>query len=164
MTKLRFYSRIQRIEGNSKEFPFLSEERMDKMDSTSNFETMEALYAAVTADSGLCGQFQLENDVIFWELYEGIEIEIAFDFSFGEGYIELTQKGQQLTHWHPPIDELYSDLHEVGSPESVLVLKRSFWGTNVAYIGPVSSCKYLSKKERLKGLAFLYPKTNLPLR
>ena len=113
-------------------------------------QSTKDLYEMMIATPDLCGSFELvnknNNNAIHWNLYEDIQIELCLDY--GECYFGVNKKGVEnfksnITHWHPDIYDIYTDICRIGKCGNVLVIKAFSNGADVLYMGDEENCPYL---------------------
>lgn len=112
------------------------------------FQNAKELYDAMCDTPNLCGTFELKDDMIHWNLFEGYTIQIAVDPRGNYFHIEKKLVGKltdPLTHWHPEADEIYEDVCSIGLKGNVLVIRKNLLCTSVLYMGKEEGCPYSSK-------------------
>ena len=58
------------------------------------------------------GDLSLKEDVILWRLPNGVTVWACFD-AIATVWTDSRGRKRQLTHWHPPEDEIFSDLLDI---------------------------------------------------
>jgi len=106
------------------------------------------LYNLMVENKNLCGTFELTDNIIHWNLFEGFLITISKDYI--DFYIGIDKKifdkfYDSFTHWHPPSDEIYSDICKIGTKGNVTVIHKSILGEAILYSGSTTDCKYKRK-------------------
>lgn len=102
------------------------------------------LYNQMQKNSNLAGSFRLAEDTIEWHLFESFTVHIAQEYISIDGFL-LHKIPNQLTHWHPDDDEMYMTICALGTRGNVTVIKKSWFGASILYMGPVSDCPYTRK-------------------
>lgn len=90
----------------------------------------------------LQGKLSKEGECLIWKLPNDIILKIYMNdmgskrgIPFREGYIDTCYlkngKEQNLTHWHPQEDEIYSDLMDINNGQTVWARKKSIFGERI---------------------------------
>ncbi len=110
-------------------------------------ENSQELYQMLMNTQGLRIYPEIKDDIIAWELYEDVFIKAYIDTY--DTRIDIVNKNiihGSYTHWHPDIAEIYEELVSLGKKGNILVLRKTFSGTEVYYIG--NSEKYRFDKNK----------------
>ena len=110
----------------------------------------EDLYNKILDTPLLCGRFELVEKTIFWNLYDGFEIEISIEPP--DSCFEIQRRWLKnicipLTHWHPDEDEVYSQVCNIGLKGNVLVIRENWFGVSILYMGDKEKCPYPADKK-----------------
>ena len=115
------------------------------------------LYERMKENPNLAGSYKLVNEIgIEWDLFESFTIHIGQDYFGIDGFL-FNKIPNQLTHWHPDDDEMYETICAIGTRGNVTVIKKSWLGVAILYMGPVSDCPY-SRKWLFGKYLYLYAK------
>ncbi len=117
-------------------------------------QSTKALYEKMCNTSDLCGKFEMIDNTIFWNLFEGLDIEIYIEPS--DTYFAIDKKPfwlipRPLVHWHPDEEDVYEQICNMGLKGNVLVIGKSLFGSGVLYMGKEENCPYSPKKKWLWG-------------
>lgn len=123
--------------------------------------TTEELYNMLLTDPNLVGKIELVDGSIIWN-FKDFWINAFLDVD--EGYVSINRNTKHwwekssLLHWHPMKDEIYNELAAIGNRDNVLVIRTSFWGSGIFYLGRESEYKFSPNKKRHWGkLHYLKP-------
>lgn len=117
-------------------------------------QNTKELYDRMRDTPGLCGTFEMKDDAIHWDLFEGYNIQLAVHPRDNYFNIEKKRLGglvDQLTHWHPESDEIYEDVCSIGLKGNVLVIRKNPLFASVVYMGKEEYCPYSPERKRLWG-------------
>lgn len=115
----------------------------------------EELYEMLEQTPDLCRNYCISpNGSLLWDLYEGVQVEIAVDPS--DSFVSLNTKicgkwSNSLTHWHPVLYEVYIEAREMGTVGNVLVVRKFLSACTVLYMGSKGKCLYAKGKKTLFG-------------
>ena len=117
-------------------------------------QNTKELYEMMLETPDLCGKFELtDNDgTITWYLYGNIKIEIGVDprdCYIGIDKMLLGKVECGITHWHPTQNEIYDEVCRMGRRGNVLIIRTSWLGAYVLYMGNKDDCPYSPNKKYL---------------
>lgn len=108
----------------------------------------QELYKMLANSQGLHSLPQIKDDVITWELYDGVCIEASI--SEYDTIIDIVQNNafhDSYTHWHPDLEEMYEELYKLGKAGNILVLRKTLFGIETYYIGEPDKYRFPAKKK-----------------
>ena len=115
--------------------------------------TTGELYEQMLKIPDLCGELELDGELIKWRLYDGYLAELSLDD--GDGYIGVNRKSE-ITHWHPSSFELCDTVLKMAARGNVLVIRSWLFSSATLYCGKRSDCPYSpGRKPFLGKLHFL---------
>jgi hypothetical protein len=103
----------------------------------------QELYGLMQSVDDLCGNYELRNDIIYWDLYDKIHLEIGVDEH--ESMISVEGKVLGITHWHPNNFEVFHDVCAIGKRGNVMVIRTILGCGGVLYMGKKEDCPYREK-------------------
>lgn len=86
---------------------------------------------------------QLKDDVLRWELYDGVRVDVGLNEV--DCVVEiLRDRGLELElmHWHTDPEEIYEELLNLGKKGNILVLRKPLFGIETFYMGPAADYPY----------------------
>lgn len=85
----------------------------------------------------LLGVLSFDDDQIRWALPNNVILYININTVFSEGYIGTgyleNGKEKALTHWHPDIDEVYSDLLDINCGNIIWAMKKTKYSLPIIF-------------------------------
>ncbi|MBR3894684.1 MAG: hypothetical protein IKJ35_06000 [Clostridia bacterium] len=119
-------------------------------------QNSKELYDMMLQTPNLCDNFELSanNEIIVWNLYKNIRINIevdSHDCCVSICKLLLENIESSITHWHPTIFEIYDEVCNIGKRGNVLVLRSSRRGGSLLYAGSKDECPYSPHKKYLFG-------------
>ena len=108
------------------------------------------LYDKMIETPNLCGKFELVGKTIFWDLFDGFDIQISIEPP--DTYFSIEKKlfwkiTDQITHWHPNEENIYDEVCEIGLKGNVAVIRKNLLFTSVVYMGKEENCPFSPKKK-----------------
>ena len=125
-------------------------------------QNVAELYEMMLQTSDLCGDFHLCEDLalgygqkIEWQLNENVKIELAGDTErdnyFGVYQMSFGKSTHEITHVHPSATELYGIVCKIGKRGNVMVIRSTWTGSTILYMGRKENCPYFPDQKRLFG-------------
>lgn len=122
------------------------------------YRDIRDLYHDLKNTEGLQGTVTLENSTVFWQLPNGILIEIRIsrpeNSSLCEGYIGTScmkdGKKQILAHWHPVPEDIWSDLMDIHTGRIIWAVKKTLFGETPPLLFDIREFSRLPQKEKDK--------------
>lgn len=111
------------------------------------FTTVE-LYETMLKILDLCGELELDGELIKWRLYDGYLVELSLDE--GSGYMSVNRK-TGITHWHPSSFELCDTVLKMTSRGNVLVIRSRLFSSKTLYCGKKADCLYSPEQKPFLG-------------
>lgn len=111
------------------------------------FTTVE-LYETMLKILDLCGELELDGELIKWRLYDGYLVELSLDE--GSGYMSVNRK-TGITHWHPVSFELCDTVLKMTSRGNVLVIRSRLFSSKTLYCGKKADCPYSPEQKPFLG-------------
>lgn len=111
------------------------------------FTTVE-LYETMLKILDLCGELELDCELIKWRLYDGYLVELSLDE--GSGYMSVNRK-TGITHWHPVSFELCDTVLKMTSRGNVLVIRSRLFSSKTLYCGKKADCPYSPEQKPFLG-------------
>lgn len=111
------------------------------------FTTVE-LYETMLKIPDLCGELELDGELIKWRLYDGYLVELSLDE--GSGYMSVNRK-TGITHWHPSSFELCDTVLKMTSRGNVLVIRSRLFSSKTLYCGKKVDCPYTPEQKLFLG-------------
>lgn len=111
------------------------------------FTTVE-LYETMLKILDLCGELELDGELIKWRLYDGYLVELSLDE--GSGYMSVNRK-TGITHWHPSSFELCDTVLKMTSRGNVLVIRSRLFSSKTLYCGKKADCPYSPEQKPFLG-------------
>ena len=108
------------------------------------------LYDKMLETPKLCGKFELVGETIFWDVFDGYDIQISVDPRGNYFGIDKRVFGKfpvPLTHWHPETEDVFAEVCDIGLKGNVLVIRQNWFGESVLYMGKEENCPYSPKKK-----------------
>ncbi len=108
------------------------------------------LYEKMLATPDLCGKFKLVDKTIFWDLFDGYDIQISIEppatlFSIEKKlFWKITDS---VIHWHPEQEDIYDEVCKIGLKGNVLIIRKNLLFSSAIYIGKEELSPYSSKKK-----------------
>jgi len=122
-------------------------------------ETTEDLYKMMLMNDKLGGKFELiDNEIIEWE-FDDFIYQISLDGR--EGLFDVIKNNKlkmSITHWHPDLEEVYTDICKIGEKGNLLVVKTFLGSAIILYMGKKENCPYLNRKVKIAKYHFLESK------
>lgn len=114
------------------------------------FQSAKELYNKMLEIPDLCGNFELIDNTIYWNLFDGYEIQISIDPR--DNYFGIDKKSfgkinDPVTHWHPDEEEVFREICDIGLKGNVLVIRKNLLFTSVVYMGKEENCPYSPEKK-----------------
>ena len=108
------------------------------------------LYDKMLETPNLCGKFELVGKTIFWDLFDGFDIQISIEPP--DTYFSIEKKlfwkiTDPITHSHPDEEDIYDKICEIGSKGNVTVIRKNLLFTSVIYMGKEEDCPFSPKKK-----------------
>jgi len=113
-------------------------------------QNTKELYEKMLATPELCGKFELVDKTIFWDLFDGYNIQISIEPPATHFSIEkklFWKITDTVTHWHPEQEDIYDEVCKIGLKGNVLVIRKNILFTSTIYMGKEELCPYSSKKK-----------------
>lgn len=110
--------------------------------------TTGELYEQMLKISDLCGELELDGELINWQLYDRYLVELSLDE--GYGYISVNRKNE-ITHWHPSSFELCDTVLKMAARGNVLVIRSRLFSSKTLYCGKKSDCPYSPERRPFLG-------------
>lgn len=140
------------LKGRKKNFEEVDRRFLNFMEMISSGEVTlpsnsKELYNMLVNAAGLHSLPQLKDDVITWELYKNAYVKASI--SEYDTIIEVLHKRlvSSSIHWHPDLEEMYEELYNLGKKGTVLVLRKSIYGTQIYYIGEPEKYRFSPAKK-----------------
>ena len=96
----------------------------------------------------LCGELELDGDIIKWRLYDGYLVELSLDGS--DGYVSIDKK-INIIHWIPLQFELCDTVLKMAARGNVLVIRSGLFSSETLYCGKKADCPYTPEQKPLLG-------------
>ncbi len=110
--------------------------------------TTAELYEQMLKIPDLCGELELDGELIKWRLYDGYLVELSLDE--GSGYMSVNRK-TGITHWHPVSFELCDTVLKMTSRGNVLVIRSRLFSSKTLYCGKKADCPYSPEQKPFLG-------------
>lgn len=110
--------------------------------------TTAELYEQMLKIPDLCGELELDGELIKWRLYDGYLVELSLDE--GSGYMSVNRK-TGITHWHPVSFGLCDTVLKMTSRGNVLVIRSRLFSSKTLYCGKKADCPYLPEQKPFLG-------------
>lgn len=114
------------------------------------FQNTKELYDKMCSTPDLCGTFALVEKSIMWNLFDGYKVIISIEPPATHFSIEkklFWKITDQITHWHPDENDIYREVCNIGLKGNVLVIRKTFLGDSVLYMGKEENCPYSPKNK-----------------
>lgn len=113
-------------------------------------QSTKELYNKMLETSGICGKFELIDNTIFWNLFDGYEIQISIDPP--DTYFGIAKKlfgkiTDSIIHWHPNEEDVFQEVCAIGLKGHVLVIRKNLLCSSVVYMGKEGNSPYSIKKK-----------------
>lgn len=110
--------------------------------------TTAELYEQMLKIPDLCGELELDGELIKWRLYDGYLVELSLDE--GSGYMSVNRK-TGITHWHPVSFELCDTVLKMTSRGNVLVIRSRLFSSKTLYCDKKADCPYSPEQKPFLG-------------
>lgn len=117
-------------------------------------QNTKELYEKMCGTSELCGSFELIDNMIVWDLFDGFTIKISIEppstfFSIEKKWFwGITNS---ITDWHPDEEEVFEQVCKIGFKGNVWVIRKNLLYTSTIYMGKEENCPYSPKKRWSRG-------------
>lgn len=110
--------------------------------------TTGELYEQMLKIPDLCGELELDGELLNWRLYDGYLVELSLDE--GYGYISLNRKAE-IAHWHPSSFDLCEMVLKMASRGNVLVIRSRLFSSKTLYCDKKADCPYSPEQKPFLG-------------
>lgn len=113
-------------------------------------KSTKELYEKMLGTPDLRGKFELTNKTIFWNLFDGFDIQISIEppaTHFGVCKKSRSNLTVALADWHPDEETVFEQVCAIGLKGNVLVIRKNWFWTSVVYMGKEENCPYSQKKK-----------------
>ena len=112
------------------------------------------LYRDLCSVKDLPGELSFRDGLVFWQLPNGILVDVHINEPAKEGYIGTVymKNGRKhiLTHWHPAAEDVWADLMDIRDGRVFWAVRKTVFGESLPLIFDCREFAKLPEKEKEK--------------